>query len=394
MAPLLTEIKIKSLKPQEKIYRVFDAHGLYLEVSPAGGKSWRFKYKFNNKEKKLSLGRWPEVKLAEARELRDEARKALRSGNAPQKKNPIADISQTFRVVGEEWTDNMSRNEWSERHAEDVIGRMEKHAYPFLGNKDIAEITAPNILEIIRKLENKNFFEMARRILWNCSRIFDYAIATGRIVLNPCNGLINAMVPYKAKNYAAITKPKEAGLLMRAIDAYQGSPIVRFAMIFSALTFCRPGEIRHTEWQEISWEENMWYIPAEKMKMKEEHRVPLSCQAMEVLTQIRQLTSDGRYVFPSARTKARPMSESAVLAALRSMGYESSRMTPHGFRSMASTLLNEKGCRYDVIEAQLAHKDGNRVRAIYNRAEYMDERRKLMQDWADYLDELREGVYA
>lgn len=243
---------------------------------------------------------------------------------------------------------------------------------------------------MLRKIEERRAFETASRVIGFCSLIFKYAVTLGLVDADPCRDLRPALKPYAKGQLAAITKPKEVGALMLSIDDYKGSLVVRSALLYSALTFCRPGEIRHAEWTEIDFDENMWTVPAEKMKGRVEHKVPLSRQALEVLEGIRPYTGSGKYVFPTPRSANRPLSENGVLTALRNMGYTKEQMTAHGFRSMASTLLNELGHRPDVIEAQLAHKGADKIRATYNRAEYMLERRNLMQSWADYLDELRE----
>ncbi|MBB5143908.1 tyrosine-type recombinase/integrase [Desulfovibrio intestinalis] len=386
----LTVAKLRTIKSTGKIERFYDEKGLYLEVTKAGGKYWRFKYAFGGKESRLTIGPWPDVSLDEAREARDEYRKSLRAGVPPSdyKNTPKAD-SITFKSVAEDWRANMG-NIWSDSHAKTTLGRLELDVYPVLGDKALESITPHDVLPMLRSIEARGAYETAQRVLGICSMIFRYGVATKIILSDPCRDLRDALVPYTSKHFAAITRPAEVGRLLLTIDEYKGSAIVRAALVFSALTFCRPGEIRHAEWDEIDWKEKEWLLPAEKTKLRREHIVPLSRQAIEVLEGIRALTGRGRYVFPGQHNKTRPLSENGVNCALRRMGYTSDEMTAHGFRSMASTLLNEQGCwRFDVIERQLAHVEKSSVRGAYNRAEYLPERRQMMQAWADYLDELR-----
>lgn len=387
----LTEMKIKAIKPGAKMARYYDSGGLYLQVSPVGGKYWRFKYRVEKKEKLVALGTWPQVSLKEAREKRDQCRQEIAAGNDPmQLKKARAEAAcpgRTFQEVAEAWRNNME-NVWSESHAKTIRERLALNVYPVLGKKDIAGIRPTEILSMLRKIEARGAYETAQRVLGICGQIFRYGVAVGLLESDPSRDLRGALVPHQGKQLAAITDPAEVGALLLCMDQYKGGVVVRAALQFSALTFCRPGEIRHAEWGEVDFEAREWRIPAEKMKMRKEHRVPLSRQAMLVLEDIRQFTGDGRYVFPGV-SRSRPLSENGVTSALRRMGYSGDQMTAHGFRAMASTLLNELGFRGDVIEAQLAHTGGDKIRAIYNRAEYMKERRRLMQAWADYLDELR-----
>lgn len=388
----LTEIKIKNIKPNGKIERFADGEGLYLETSAAGGKFWRMKYRVDGKEKRLSFGEWPAVSLKDARDKRDEAKKQLRGSldpSAEKKKAKIEQAAPTFRDIALEYVEKQ-RGVWAESHTRTVEGRLKLDVYPAFGNRLIAEVTPQDVLAMLRKIEERRAFETASRVLGFCSLIFKYAVTLGLVVNDPCRDLRPALKPYAKGQLAAITKPKEVGALMLAVDDYKGSVVVRAALLFSALTFCRPGEIRHAEWSEIDFDRAEWTIPAEKMKGRIEHRVPLSRQALEVLHGIAPYTRNGKYVFPTPRSNNRPLSENGVLSALRNMGYTKEQMTAHGFRSMASTLLNELGHRPDAIEAQLAHKGADKIRATYNRAEYLEERRNLMQSWADYLDELRE----
>ena len=391
MTNKLTEVKIKNLKPTGKVERHADGGGLYLELSPAGNKLWRMKYRVDGKEKRLAFGIWPTVSLKEARDRRDEAKKQLRDSLDPgteKKKAKIEQNAPTFRDIALEYVEKQ-RDVWAASHTRTVEGRLKLDVYPAFGNRLIAEVTPQDVLAMLRKIEERRAFETASRVLGFCSLIFKYAVTLGLVVNDPCRDLRPALKPYAKGQLAAITKPKEVGALMLAVDDYKGSVVVRAALLFSALTFCRPGEIRHAEWSEVDFDRAEWTIPAEKMKGRIEHRVPLSRQAIEVLHGISPYTRNGKYVFPTPRSNNRPLSENGVLSALRNMGYTKEQMTAHGFRSMASTLLNELGHRPDAIEAQLAHKGADKIRATYNRAEYMEERRNLMQSWADYLDELK-----
>lgn len=383
----LTEVKIKSAKSKDKSYRLYDEKGLYLEVFPNGSKLWRWKYRFDGKEKRAALGPYPEVSLKQARDLVLEKRAILRGGDDPQSRNRE---QANFNSLADEWI-KIKGAGWTDGHRRTVELRVEKYLRPALGGRDATLITAQDILKILRAIEDNGAVETAHRVLSYCSMIYRYGVATQRVASDPCRDLQGALTPYKSVPFPAITTPREAGALLRAIDDFGGTIIVKCALLFSALTFCRPIEIRQAEWIEIDFDGKVWVIPAEKTKMRKIHHVPLAVQALAVLEKIKLFTGHGKYVFPSARTLGRCMSEAAVLAALRRMGYAKEEMTAHGFRAMASTLLNELGYNFDVIEAQLAHEGYDKIRAIYNRAQYMDERRKLMQDWADYLDKLRAG---
>lgn len=397
--PHLTEATLRAIKPSGKIERFYDSLGLYLELSKAGGKLWRWKYRFEGKEKRLSFGRWPDVSLKEAREKRDQARKKVREGMDPgaatKKKAPACPDARTFESVAREWVADRLPV-WSQRHAETVVDRLVTNVYPEIGNVPVAALGAGDVLRLVKKIEARGAKEVARRVLGICSLIFRYAVALQLVPSDPCRDLSGALAPRVKSHFAALTTREEAGELMRRIDEYQGTAVVRAALLFSALTFCRPGPIRHAEWEEIDFSGRQWIIPAAKMKLtremklrKEPHLVPLATQAVDLLAKLHHFTGRGRYIFPNPRDKDQPMSENAVNVAIRRMGYSREQMTAHGFRSMASTLLNEAGYRLDVIEAQLAHTSADKIRAIYNRAQYMDERRQLMQAWANMLDELR-----
>jgi integrase len=396
----LTEVKLRAIKAGGKIERFHDGQGLYLETSKAGGKYWRWKYTFEGKEKRLTFGSWPEVSLKEARDKRDDARKVLRSGvdpgNSNRKRAATHTQGRTFESVAREWVASRA-GVWAQRHTETVVDRLVANVYPAIGKIPIADVAPINVLLLVKDIEGRGSLEVARRVMGICSMIFRFAVSLQLVQSDPCRDLGGALSPRVKEHFAALTTPDEAGELMRRIDEYNGTAVVRAALVFSALTFCRPGPIRHAEWNEIDFSGRQWFIPSAKMKLtkemklrKEPHIVPLATQAMDLLSKVQHFTGRGRYIFPNPRNKDLPMSENAVLVAIRRMGYSRDQMTAHGFRSMASTLLNECGHRQDVIEAQLAHKDPDAVRMVYNRAEYLNERREMMQTWAEYLDELRE----
>jgi integrase len=378
----MSEIKAKSAKPRERRYQLSDLDGLYLEVMTSGKKYWRLRYFKDGKRSWHTIGEYPATGLQEARDRRNDLRKKLRDGV------PFEGKGNSFRDVALEWADAHDKKIANEKDRIKTRNRMNNHLLPFIGDKAISAVTPADILPLLQRLAERENFEMLSRIRSITSQIMRYGVATGRCSTDPTYALRGAIITPRKRHYPSPKKPDEVGSLMRAIDAYPRD-MVRCALRFSALTFCRPGEIRHAEWSEINKDE--WKIAAEKMKMRRPHIVPLSCQAVEILEKMRQLTGHGRYVFPSNRAPNgdRPMSDATILAALRSMGYTKDQMTAHGFRSMASTLLNENGFNFDWIERQLAHTEGNSVRAAYNYAEYLPERRKMMQWWADYLDELR-----
>ena len=402
--PPLTEAKLRAIKVSGKVERFSDSGGLYLELSKAGGKLWRWKYRFDGKEKRLALGSYPDVSLAQAREKRDDARKVLKNGvdpgNKNRKKAAAHTQGRTFENVAREWVAGRS-GIWSQRHTETVVDRLVANVYPDIGSMPIADVGPINVLVLVKDIEARGSLEVAKRVLGICSQVFRYAVALQLVKSDPCRDLGGALAPRIKSHFAALTTKEDAGELMRRIDEYQGTAVVRAALVFSALTFCRPGPVRHAEWDEIDFSGCQWIIPAEKMKLtkemklrKEPHIVPLARQTVDLLLKVQHFTGRGRYIFPNPRNKDLPMSENAVNVAIRRMGYGKEQMTAHGFRSMASTLLNEFGYRLDVIEAQLAHSSADKIRAIYNRAQYMEERRKLMQDWADMLDEFKKAAVA
>ncbi|MFA6904165.1 MAG: integrase arm-type DNA-binding domain-containing protein [Gallionellaceae bacterium] len=401
----LSDTAIRNAKPgitpggkvTDKPYKIADAGGLYLEVAPSGGKWWRFKYRFEGKEKRLSLGVYPDVGLKDAREKHTEARKLLAAGVDPSANKKAAKAAQgvraanSFETVAREWFDRHAPN-WKENHSSKIIRRLEVDIFPWLGACPIGDISAPDLLAAIRRIEGRGALETAHRALANCGQVFRYAIATGRAQRDTAADLRGSLPPVKEKHHASITDPKAIGELLRDIEGYQGAFVTRCALRLAPLVFLRPGELRKAEWAEIDLDKAEWRIPAARMKMNAVHIVPLASQAVAILRELHPLTGSGKYVFTGARTTTRPMSENAVLSALRRLGYTTDEMTGHGFRSMASTLLNEQGYNRDAIERQLAHAERDGVRAAYNYAEYLPERKQMMQAWADYLDSLKNGA--
>lgn len=389
----LSDTSVRNAKPESKPRKLSDGGGMFLLVTPSGGKWWRFKYRFKGKEKLLSLGVYPDVSLKEARERRDEARKLLANGIDPSEMRKAEKNSQadSFEEVAREWYDKFKPS-WSDSHALRILRRLEQNIFPWLGSRPIKTISAPDLLAVIRRIEARGAVETAHRALQNCGQIFRYAVACGRAERDPSGDLRGALPPSEEKHHASLTDPKAVAALLRDLDAYEGSFVTRCALRLAPLVFVRPGELRHAEWSEIDLDHAEWRIPAEKMKARTMHIVPLSKQAVEILRELHALTGQGKYLFPSVRTGARPMSENTVNAALRRLGYSKDEMTGHGFRSMASTILNEQGWNRDAIERQLAHAERNSVRAAYNYAEFLPERRKMMQSWSDYLDALRSGA--
>ena len=394
----LSDPKIKKAKPQLKQVTLFDGGGLFLLVTPTGGKLWRFKYRFGDKGKLLSFGTYPEISIANARRKREDARKLLANGIDPgevrkaQKTASIAVTENSFEVVAREWHGKFTPR-WTAVHADTTIRRLERDAFPWIGARPIGEIKAPEVLAVLRRVESRGALETAHRVKTICGQVFRYAVATGRAERDPAADLKGSLPPAKKHHLAALTDPKEVATLLRAIDSYQGSFIVKCAFQLAAMFFVRPGELRHAEWTEFDLDAGIWSIPAGKMKMKQAHIVPLSQQAVEVLKSLQPLTGNGRYVFPSNRSSLRPMSNNAILAALRRMGYDKDEMTGHGFRAMARTILDEVlQVRPEFIEHQLAHAVRDPNGRAYNRTAHLEERKKMMQQWSDYLDGLKAGA--
>ena len=393
----LSDAKVRNARPDTKPVKMFDSNGLFLLVSPSGGKWWRFKYRFGGKEKLLSLGTYPEISLAEARERRDAARKLVANGVDPsqvrkaQKASKEAD-ENTFEVVAREWHAKFTPT-WTPVHAKSILRRLELNIFPWLGSRPIIEIKAPEVLMALRRIEARGALESAHRVKIICGQVFRYAVATGRAERDPTADLRGALPPVRSKHLAAITQPEKVAGLLRAIDGYQGHFVTKCALRLAPLFFVRPVELRHMEWSEIDFDAREWNIPAEKMKTREAHLVPLARQAIAVLHEIQPLTGGGRYVFPSPRTDKRPMSNNAVLSALRRMGFEKDEMSGHGFRAMARTIMDEiLQIQPHLIEHQLAHKVRDPLGRAYNRTKHLPERHKMMQTWADCLDGLKAGA--
>lgn len=393
----LSDTKIRGVKPSGKKIKLFDGGGLFLLITPQGSKLWRLKYRHERKEKLLALGTYPEISLADARERREEARKQLAHGIDPgavrkAQKHAETVETETFEVIAREWFAKFT-NTWSEKHAATTLRRMGQDLFPWIGKRPIAEIKASELLSVLRRVESRGALESAHRIRTIAGQIFRYAVATGRAERDSSADLKGALPQPDVKHHAAITDPKEVGPLLRIMDGYQGHFVVKCALRLAPLFFVRPGELRHAEWAEIHLDEAVWNIPAHKMKMKQAHIVPLCRQAVEILTQLKELTGASKYVFPSGRSFARPMSENTINAALRYMGYDKDTMTGHGFRAMARTILDEVlHVRPDFIEHQLAHAVRDPNGRAYNRTAHLEERRIMMQKWADYLDALKVGA--
>ncbi|MBF0401470.1 MAG: tyrosine-type recombinase/integrase [Magnetococcales bacterium] len=390
----LNDTALRNMKPSDKPFKQADGGGLFIQVETTGSRLWKISYRFDGKQKTISLGKYPHVSLKDARAKREEIKTMLAAGIDPsaqrQAEKESTSGANSMEAIAREWFAKFSPS-WAKSHADTIIQRLERDVFPPLGTRPISDIKAPELLTVLRRIEERGALITAHRIKQVCGQVFRYAIATGRAERDPSADLRGALPPARGSHHASITDPAKIGELMLAIDGYKGSFVVRCALQFAPLVFVRQGELRHAEWPEIDFEKAEWRIPGPKMKMKDPHIIPLSRQAISILKELQPFTGDGRYLFPSNRTRERCMSENTTLAALRRMGYSKEDMTPHGFRSMASTLLNEQGWNRDAIERQLAHAERDSVRAAYNYAEHLPERRRMMQAWADHLDELRRG---
>ena len=389
MPTSLSDAKVRNAKPRAKPYKIADGEGLFIVIMPSGSKYWRLKYFCAGKEKLLALGVYPGITLADARDRRAQARKVLAAGNDPgevkkeAKRAATLNNANTFEVVAREWCEKR-KHEWAPGSVRCKLHYLEKQLLPTLGHRAITAITAPQVLNLLRVIKQKGTLNTAQRVMQMCGQIFRYAIATGRAERNPVPDLRGALITPVVKHQASL-KASDLPDYLRNLEAYDGSLQTKLGLRFLLLTFVRTKELRGAEWTEIDWKKAEWRIPAERMKMKEVHIVPLSRQAIATLRELEKLTGSRQYVFPNQHNPATFMSENTMLYALYRMGYHS-RATGHGFRSTASTILNEHEFRADVIERQLAHSERNRVRAAYNYAQYLPERRKMMQWWADYLD--------
>lgn len=394
----LSDIQVKNAKPKDKEFKLVDGFGLHLLVTPSGGKLWRLQYRFEGKQKLLSFGAYPAITLADARQRREDAKKLLANGVDPGemkksiKQAKVALEENSFEIVAREWHSKFS-GQWSPGHAKTIMDRLTRDVFPWLGAKPVSEIRPVELLAVLRRVEGRGALETAHRIRTIAGQVLRYAVATGRAERDTAADLRGALPPVQERHHAALTDPKEVAELLRAIEGFKGTFHVKCALKLAPMLFVRPGELRQMEWLEIDFEAEQWNIPAEKMKMKMAHIVPLCMQAVVILKDLHPLTGYGRYVFPCHRSPLRPMTNNAVNAALRRMGYTSDEMTGHGFRAMARTILDEVlQVRPDFIEHQLAHAVKDPNGRAYNRTAHLIERKKMMQLWADYLDGLMVGA--
>lgn len=398
----LTDTAIRKLKPAEKQFKVADEKGLHLLVSPSGGKLWRLKYRFDGKEKLLSFGTYPDVPLIRAREKRDEARRLLADGIDPGehrkvlKAAKVALAANSFEAIGREWFAKM-KPEWADSHADKIMARLERDVFPWLGRRPIAELTAVEVLNTLKRISDRGAKDTAKRAQQDCGGVFRYAIQTGRASYNPIPDLRGALPTAIGGNFAAITDPVKVGELLRAIEGFKGTFVVKCALRLSPYLFVRPGELRQARWADFDLDNAEWKFLVSKVKKTEGlkiHIVPLAAQAVAILRELHALSGDGEFVFPGARSNGRAMSEAAVNAALRRMGYDTkTEITGHGFRAMARTILHEvHGIAPEVIEHQLAHKVPDALGTSYNRTKFLPARKAMMQQWADYLDKLKAGA--
>jgi integrase len=391
----LNDMAVRKAKPEAKPYKMADGGGMYLEVMPTGSKYWRFKYRFGGKEKRLAFGVYPDVTLSLARSRRDDARKLLANEVDPgvvkqqSKRASKENAANSFEAIAREWFAKFSP-QWAPSHADKIIRRLENDAFPWIGNKPIADITPPQLLAVIRRTETRGALDTAHRVKQNCGQVFRYAVATGRAERDPSQDLKDAIPSVRKNHFASITNPAEVGELLRAIQGFRGTFVVQCALRLAPMFFVRPGELRRAEWKDIDFDKAEWRYFVTKTKT--EHSVPLATQAVAVLRELQALTGDRQYVFPG-RDPRKPMSDAAINAALRRMGYDTkTQITGHGFRAMARTILAEElHQKPEVIEHQLAHKVPDVLGAAYNRTKFLKERRAMMQTWADYLDDLKAG---
>jgi integrase len=395
---MLTDIAIRKAKPTTKPLKLSDGFGMYLLLKPDGARYWRMDYRYSGKRKTLALGVYPEISLSDARLRREDARRLLANDidpSATRKNTKLAKAeaartsTDTFEAIARDW---MARQDVAEVTANKTRWILESFLFPEIGARPIAEITPREVLDVLRKIEASGKLDTASRAKIKVGQVFRYAVLEGKAEADPTASLRGALKPPRGKHHAAITDPPRIGQLLRAIDGYNGQVITLKALQLAPLVFVRPGELRQAVWSEFDLDNAIWRIPAERMKMKAAHLVPLSTQAITILRELESLTGHGHYVFPGIRTGDRPMSENTINAALRGLGYSKEEMTGHGFRSMAATRLNEMGWNPDAIERQLAHAESNKVRAAYTHAaQYLEERTRMMQEWANYLDQLRSG---
>jgi integrase len=391
---MLTDTKLRALRAGDRLYRVADSGGLCIEVTPAGSRLWRYRYRFNGRASMLGLGEYPGVSLADARAARDKARRLVDSGTNPaqarrdDERERRAAADNTFKAVALEWIERMEGS-WTAHHAADVRRSLEQEAFPAIGSRPVSEITPSEVIECLRTIEQRGAIEVAHRTAQRIATVFRYAVNTERATFNPAADLRGVLKTRKVTHLKAMPRD-DLPEFLRKLETYDGRAETRIGLRLLALTFVRTGELRGAHWSEIDLDNAEWRIPAERMKMREEHVVPLSAQAIAALRELQAFTGRAALLFPGRSNAHRPVSENTFLFALYRLGYHS-RATGHGFRALASTTLNEQGWQPDVIERQLAHAERNKVRAAYNRAQYLPERRKMMQAWADYLDAQRDA---
>lgn len=403
MSQILTDAKIRNAKPRSKPYRLFAGGGLYLEVAPSGGKWWRYKYRFLGKEKRFSLGVYPDVSLKEAKEKSDAARKLRAQGVDPGEERKATKATESgegcFEAVAREWHGKFAAAEWSGTHSKNILNRLEKNIFPWLGFRPVDEITPPEIIKVFRLIEARGHLETLHRTLANCGQVFRYAIATSRAILDPTYKMSEAFPKPIKRHFSAITDPQGVATLLRDIDEYHGTYVVKCALQLTPLFFLRPIELRLAEWSEFDLDRAEWVIPIGRMKRtrrdkeanpKEVHVVPLAKQAVGILRELFLVTGNGRLVFPGERGKDRAISDATLTNALRRMGYGKDEMQVHGFRAMARTMLRQNlGIEAEWIERQLSHAVDNPLGRAYDRTTFLPERREMMQGWADYLDRLK-----
>lgn len=397
--PKLSDTKIRSAKPQAKPYKLYDSDGLFIIVHPTGGRWWRVRYHWRAKEQLLSLGTYPGIDLATARKRRDAVRELVARGvnpSADRQQKRTADresAAHTYEAVSKQWLELTAKGrEWTDDHIERVLRRQEVHTWPWLRNKPVSEVTEGDVRACLKRVVDKGLLDTAHRLRADCDSIFAYAKKWRFTTHNPVEDLRDSdtLPKMRVQHNAAIKDPRALGALLRALDTYPGGFVVKCALKLQALVFVRPGELRLAHWEEFDLDGGEWRIPAERMKMRDQHIVPLAHQAISILRELHPLTGPDGYVFPQARNPSRPISNNTLGAALRTLGFTSDQQSAHGFRSTASTLLNESGRWHpDAIERQLAHGERNKVRSAYNSAQHLPERRRMMQVWADYLDGLR-----
>lgn len=393
----LSDTAIRNAKPTSRAFKLYDESGLFILINSNGGKWWRLKYRFDNKEKLLSLGTYPEVSLKDAREKRDAARKLIAGGVDPsaarqaEKSSRLGSAANSFEAVTREWWASHMANK-APTHKDKVIRRFELYLFPWIGNKPIADLTAPEVLSTIKRIEQLGILETAHRALQTCGQVFRYAVQTGRAIRDVTADLKGALPPTTTKHMAAFTDPKDVAELLHAIDGFSGTFTVQCGLRLAPMMFVRPSELRMAKWTDIDLESGEWRYFVSKTKT--DHLVPLPTQAIKILIELKAFSGHGQYVFQGGHSPLKPMSESAINAALKRMGYDTkTQITGHGFRAMARTILHERlGIDPHIIEHQLAHKVPDALGSAYNRTKFIEQRKAMMQAWADYLDKLKAGA--